>query len=69
MPAARTAASMGHMDFGEPGGAPLNRAGRQRSAWAVLGIVLAVVLVIGGLALVAAIVVFAIGMSNYGSNK
>lgn len=69
MPATRMASSMGHMDFGEPGGAPVDRARKQRSAWAGLGVVLAVVLVIGGLALVGAIVFSVIGMSHYGSNK
>jgi hypothetical protein len=42
---------------------------RQRSAWSALGLAVAVILVIGGLAAVGAIVVFCVGMSNYGSNK
>ncbi len=42
---------------------------RQRSAWSALGLAVAVILVVGGLAAVGAIVVFCVGMSNYGSNK
>jgi hypothetical protein len=57
------------MELGQSGGTPSYQVRRQRSAWGVAGVVLAVVLVIGGLALVGAIVVFAVGMSHYGSNK
>jgi hypothetical protein len=41
----------------------------QRSVWSVLGIALAVVLALGGLAVVGGMVLFAVGMSHYGSNK
>jgi hypothetical protein len=41
----------------------------QRSIWAVLGIVLAVLLGIGGLVFVGLIVLIAVAMSHYGSNK
>ena len=57
------------MELGQSGGTPSYQVRRQRSAWGVAGVVLAVVLVIGGLALVGAIVVLAVGMSHYGSNK
>jgi hypothetical protein len=42
---------------------------RGRSVWAIIGIVLAVVLVIGGLAVVGVMVLLFIGLSHYGSNK
>jgi hypothetical protein len=42
---------------------------RGRSVWAVIGIIVAVVLVIGGLALVGAMVLLFVGLSHYGSNK
>jgi hypothetical protein len=42
---------------------------RGRSVWAIIGIILAVVLVIGGLALVGVMVLFFVGLSHYGSNK
>jgi hypothetical protein len=53
---------------------PLNRPARRPvrpggTAWSALGIAVAVILVIGGLAFAGAIVVFAVGMSHYGSNK
>jgi hypothetical protein len=54
---------------------PLNRSARQyarsggRTAWSVLGIAVAVILVIGGLAFAGAIVVFVVGMPQFGSNK
>jgi len=49
---------------------PARRPGRSgRTVWSVLGIAVAVVLVIGGLAFAGAIVVFVVGMSHYGSNK
>ncbi|MFF3563302.1 hypothetical protein ACFYXS_24965 [Streptomyces sp. NPDC002574] len=41
----------------------------RRSPWAVVGIVLAVVLGIAGLAVVAAFVLFSVALSNWGSNK
>jgi len=40
-----------------------------RSIWAVIGIVLAVVLVIGGLAFVGAMVLAVAGMNHWASNK
>ncbi len=40
-----------------------------RSAWAVFGIVVAVVMMIAGLAVIGALVLFFVGMSHYGSNK
>jgi hypothetical protein len=40
-----------------------------RTVWSALGIAVAVILVIGGLAFAGVIVVFVIGMSHYGSNK
>jgi hypothetical protein len=53
---------------------PLNRPARRptragATVWSVLGIALAVVLVIGGLVFAGAIVVLAVGISHYGSNK
>ena len=42
---------------------------RRRSFWRVLGISLAVVLVVTGLALVALVVWFWVALSNMGSNK
>ena len=47
---------------------PLEPAGG-RSAWAIIGIILAVVLVIGGLAVVGLMALFFVGLSHYGSNK
>jgi hypothetical protein len=41
----------------------------QRPVWAIIGIILAVVLAIGGLAIVGLMVVVVVGMSHYGSNK
>jgi hypothetical protein len=40
-----------------------------RTVWSALGIAVAVILVIGGLAFAGAILVFVVGMSHYGSNK
>jgi hypothetical protein len=48
--------------------APLKPA-RGRSVWAIIGIVLAVVLVIGGLAFIGVMVLLFVGLSHYGSNK
>ena len=53
---------------------PLNRPVRRpvspgRTASSVLGIVVAVILVVGGLAIVGAMVVIAVGVSHFGSNK
>jgi hypothetical protein len=48
--------------------APLEPA-RGRSVWAIIGIVLAVVLGIGGLVVVGLMVLFFVGLSHYGSNK
>jgi hypothetical protein len=42
---------------------------RGRSVWTVIGITLAVLLAIGGLAVVGTMVLFVVGMSHYGSNK
>jgi hypothetical protein len=42
---------------------------RERSIWTVIGITLAVLLTIGGLAVVGTMVLFVAGMSHYGSNK
>jgi hypothetical protein len=42
---------------------------RERSIWTVIGITLAVLLTIGGLAVVGTMVLFVVGMSHYGSNK
>ena len=54
----------------DPLNRPPQRPGRSsRTVWSVLGIAVAVVCVIGGLALVGAIVVSVVGMSHYGSNK
>ena len=41
----------------------------QRSVWAVIGTVLAVVLVIGGLVIVGVMVLLAVAMQSMGSNK
>ncbi len=41
----------------------------QRSMWAIAGIALAVILALGGLAIVGLAVVVFVGMSQYGSNK
>jgi hypothetical protein len=41
----------------------------QRSVWTIIGIVLAVVLGIGGLAVVGFAVLLYVGMSHYASNK
>ena len=46
---------------------PQRRTGR--SVWAVVGIVAAVLLTIGGLAMVAVIVLVYVGLSQVGSNK
>lgn len=48
--------------------APLGPA-RGRSVWAIIGIILAVVLGIGGLAVVGVMVLLFVGLSHYGSNK
>ena len=40
-----------------------------RSVWAIIGITLAVLLTIGGLALVGFAVVIYVGLSHWGSNK
>jgi hypothetical protein len=45
------------------------RPARGRSVWAIIGIILAVVLVIGGLVLVGLTVLLFVGLSHYGSNK
>jgi len=42
---------------------------RRRSPWLYVGIGLAVVLVLAGLAVLAFLVLFAVGMSNWSSNK
>jgi len=42
---------------------------RERSIWTVIGITLAVLLTIGGLAVVGTMVLLVVGMSHYGSNK
>ena len=42
---------------------------RERSIWTVIGITLAVLMTIGGLAVVGTMVLFVVGMSHYGSNK
>lgn len=42
---------------------------KQRTGWQVLGIVVAAVLVVGGLAAVGVFVFFAIAFANYGDNK
>ena len=41
----------------------------KRSGWATFGIVVAVLLAVAGLAFVGLIVLFVVGMGNYGSNK
>ena len=41
----------------------------KRSGWAVFGFVLALILAVAGLAFVGLIILFVIGMGNYGSNK
>ncbi|MDR2988038.1 MAG: hypothetical protein LBV34_24690 [Nocardiopsaceae bacterium] len=54
----------------DPLNSPVRRSARSgRTAWSVLGITVAVILVIGGLAFAGAIVVFVVGMSQFGSNK
>jgi hypothetical protein len=54
----------------DPLNRPAQRPGRSsRTVWSVLGIVIAVILVIGGLTFAGAIVVLVVGMSHYGSNK
>ncbi len=50
----------------DPSGRP---ARPQRSAWAVIGTVLAVLLAIGGLAVIAWIVLVVVAINNLGSNK
>lgn len=49
------------------------RVDEPRNSWAtvgnVIGVLLAAVLVIGGLAVVGFVVLFYVGMSHYGSNK
>jgi len=65
------------MDFNDFGQLPHNsfshiaslEPARERSAWAVIGIILAVVLVIGGLVMVGLMALFFVGLSHYGSNK
>lgn len=42
---------------------------RERSIWTIIGIALAVVLVIGGLAVVGFATLIFVGLSHYGSNK
>jgi hypothetical protein len=42
---------------------------RERSIWTVIGITLAVLMTIGGLAVIGTMVLLVIGMSHYGSNK
>ena len=44
-------------------------ADRTRRVWKIFGISLAVLLVVAGLAVIAAIVLFMVGMSQLGSNK
>jgi hypothetical protein len=57
------------MEF-DPLNVPSRGPGRSgRTVWSALGIVVAVVLVTGGLAFAAAIVVLVVGISHYGSNK
>ncbi len=41
----------------------------QRSVWAVIGIALAVILALGGLAIVGVVVVVVVWLGHYGSNK
>jgi len=54
----------------DPLNRPAQRPGRSsRTIWSVLGIVVAAILVIGGLAFAGVIVVLVVGMSHYGSNK
>ena len=54
----------------DPLNRPAQRAGNNsRTVWSVLGVVVAVILVIGGLAFAGVIVVLVVGMSHYGSNK
>jgi hypothetical protein len=48
---------------------PPRRPARESSAWAIIGITLSVVLVIGGLVVVGLMALFFIGLSHYGSNK
>lgn len=49
---------------------PSGRAARpQRSVWAVIGTVLAVLLVIGGLVIVGVMVLLVVAMQSMGSNK
>ena len=45
------------------------RPSRKSTVWAVVGITLAVMLTIAGLAIVGGIVLLWIGLSHYGSNK
>jgi hypothetical protein len=45
------------------------RPARERSVWAIVGIILAVVLCIGGLVVVGLIALFFVALSHYGSNK
>jgi hypothetical protein len=53
-----------------PAARPGRRPGSgQRSVWSVFGTVLAVVLVIAGLAVLGGFVLFLIAMSQFGSNK
>jgi hypothetical protein len=42
---------------------------RERSIWTVIGITLAVLMTIGGLAVVGVTVALFVGLSHYGSNK
>ena len=65
----RSAGHSGWMDprrLPDPSGRP---ARPQRSAWAVIGTVLAVLLTIGGLAFIALFVLVVVAMNNFGSNK
>jgi len=56
-----------------PDGSPVPDRGlwepKTRSPWRVVGIVAAVLLAVLGLAIVAIIVTFAVGMASYGNNK
>jgi hypothetical protein len=57
------------MDINGRNRKPPRRPAPQHSVWTIIGIVLAVVLGIGGLAVVGFAVVLFVGLSHYGSNK
>jgi hypothetical protein len=68
-------AGMDFNDFGQPlphssfSQLPPPEPARGRSVWAIIGIVLAVVLCIGGLVVVGLLALFFVALSHYGSNK